>query len=500
MAVLLLTFLLAAGAAGESAVLATFDGGVVTAADLALEETFLTQDERTFRKVRGFSEQTNRKHWIERVALRRIARRLAEREGLLAEPAKAELARGVARDFLLGRWRQTCYGFGLELPSEQTLAAEIAPTLVPLPPRLKLSHLFRRASTPEEVAAATAELAAWRREIKTLDDFHRLARELSHSSSAVKGGNLGWVRQGWLQPQAEAVLYGLAAGTLSEPLALPGGVHLFWVEDKRPAEPPPLQRIVEKRQRELTAAAQAACQARRLAEAAARADLGLTAETAETERLYRLALALDVPSADEKQRLADLEDNVWLDQVVSRRVDGLLGAPTEAELRARLEASPQSFERPRHLAIRRLSVPLPPGREPLAFYDALAALVEQADARPEAWSELVAWAGAGATGEAIPLAPVIDVAAFLGPAIFDRIHRLPKGAVAGPFQAPAGLVVVRIDDEQAAAPLRFAEAREALVAAWTRERRRALRGVVATELLSQAHFEILASERPAAEP
>ena len=462
--------------------LATFDGGVVTVADLVREETFLSRDERTFREVQGFSAEASRQDWIERIALRQIGRRLAEAQGFTADGAKVELARSVARDFLLGRWASNCYGFGFELPADEALAEEIAPTLPPLPPRLKLTHLFRRATTPEQVAAAVAELERLAEEVHSLDEFRRLARERSDSGSAAKAGELGWVRKGWLQGQAEALLDQWPVGKLTAPMPLKGGVHLFWIEDRKPEEPQPLHLFVKKRRRELTEAALADCRRRRLAQAP---NLEREPQPSESERLFRLALTLGVPSADETARMADLEDNVWLDQVVAARVDERLGTPTEEELEARFRAG--TYLHPRQLAVTRLTAPLPKGSDPLLFFEALRLAVERG-ADGGAWTAVVAAAGPGAWLDELPLTPAIDVAAFLEPAVFDRITRLAKGAVAGPFQTESGLVVVKMDDERPDAPLSFAEARERLFAEWTRERRRRLRGVVAGELLALSHF------------
>ena len=69
-------------------------------------------------------------------------------------------------------------------------------------------------------------------------DFSKLAREISLDSvSKEKGGDLGFVSRGMLQPDIEKVVFGLKIAEVSEPVKGPLGYHLFKVEEARPAMP-----------------------------------------------------------------------------------------------------------------------------------------------------------------------------------------------------------------------------------------------------------------------
>jgi len=65
-------------------------------------------------------------------------------------------------------------------------------------------------------------------------DFGKLAREMS-SDSALKerGGDLGFVSRGMLQPDIEKVVFSLKPGEVSEVVKSPLGYHIFKVEEKR---------------------------------------------------------------------------------------------------------------------------------------------------------------------------------------------------------------------------------------------------------------------------
>lgn len=70
--------------------------------------------------------------------------------------------------------------------------------------------------------------------------FPALARQFSQSPSAAKGGLLGWVRQGELDPALEQALMGMAEGAISEPIRTAAGYHVLRLQDRRrTAQPDP---------------------------------------------------------------------------------------------------------------------------------------------------------------------------------------------------------------------------------------------------------------------
>ena len=66
--------------------------------------------------------------------------------------------------------------------------------------------------------------------------FPLLARQFSSAPSAAKGGDVGYVREGELRPELDAVLSTLSPGDISEPITVPGGVYVIALLEKRVEE------------------------------------------------------------------------------------------------------------------------------------------------------------------------------------------------------------------------------------------------------------------------
>ncbi len=63
--------------------------------------------------------------------------------------------------------------------------------------------------------------------------FQVLARQFSSSASAAKGGDIGWVHAGELRPELDEALAQMQKGKISKPIAVPGGVYVIALVDKR---------------------------------------------------------------------------------------------------------------------------------------------------------------------------------------------------------------------------------------------------------------------------
>jgi len=93
---------------------------------------------------------------------------------------------------------------------------------------------------PEEVRAAQllvhteAAAIAARRRIAGGATFATVARELSLSPDAERGGDLGYFARGQMPPEFDEVVFSLPPGQLSDVVASPYGFHLFLVTDRRP--------------------------------------------------------------------------------------------------------------------------------------------------------------------------------------------------------------------------------------------------------------------------
>ena len=70
-------------------------------------------------------------------------------------------------------------------------------------------------------------------QLKSGASFAAYARQYSEASTAAVGGDLGWVRPEQLPAALGAVLRQMTPGTISNPIAVPGGVSIIAVQDTR---------------------------------------------------------------------------------------------------------------------------------------------------------------------------------------------------------------------------------------------------------------------------
>jgi peptidyl-prolyl cis-trans isomerase SurA len=70
-------------------------------------------------------------------------------------------------------------------------------------------------------------------QLKSGASFAGYARQYSEASTAAVGGDLGWVRPEQLPAPLAAQLRQMTAGTVSEPIPVPGGVSIIAVQDTR---------------------------------------------------------------------------------------------------------------------------------------------------------------------------------------------------------------------------------------------------------------------------
>ena len=78
---------------------------------------------------------------------------------------------------------------------------------------------------------------------KTNKDFAALAKQVSESLTASKGGDLGWIQKGTLVEPIESALFALKKGDLSGVLRGKDGFYLFKIEDIVEEKPKPLEEV-----------------------------------------------------------------------------------------------------------------------------------------------------------------------------------------------------------------------------------------------------------------
>jgi peptidyl-prolyl cis-trans isomerase SurA len=88
-------------------------------------------------------------------------------------------------------------------------------------------------ATTENRAAVLQNAQAIMQQLQQGGSFVAYARQYSEASTAVVGGDLGWVRLGQLPPQLAAALRTMNTGQLQGPIEIPGGFSIIYLINKR---------------------------------------------------------------------------------------------------------------------------------------------------------------------------------------------------------------------------------------------------------------------------
>ncbi|MBZ0114289.1 MAG: peptidylprolyl isomerase [Thermoanaerobaculia bacterium] len=493
--------------------------GPITATEVLREHRYLERDEQRWRKEEGHEGLAAWREWSQRVALRKVARSRPETTALLESPTLRELMRRGGRDWWLARWAEQCYGLPLRKSSDEEIEKLLAGEERNIPDRLRLSHVFLRAESPQEIADAIDQLQEWGREVEDLEDFSHLAREHSDSLSAPKGGSLGWLRKGWLPADAEEVLYEVPEGMVSPPLALRGGVHLFFVEAKDRARREITPAQVHRARGRSFVEQRAACRERRISESSLVPKVGAgvwpdlevgdwsisgvvlkelygqrvessserVSEWIDAETLYQLALSSGALSSDERARLADLEDNVLLGALVDSSMPSSFPDPSESELEGLFSERSSNYRTTRSLRLEVLRAQVPEGTDPIEFLDCLTSASYGLGEGTMTWVE----AGKSCPGtayESWPLLPMLAVASQSSPSVLSQVKDLAEGEVSAPIQSGEDFFVVGMVESVPDRAMTFEESRSRLRREFLRARRQEFRSQFVIGLLSSVEF------------
>lgn len=504
----------------DDIVLAVFEGGVVRRSDVEREIRFLPKDERRFRQAQGRPQAEQWRDWTRRVALRQVAMQRMGAEPWGADPWLREKARQAARDWGLQRWRARCYGLPYEDPGDEELLAKLPPEGKESPARLRLSHIFLAADGNDAVQEAEERLRSWRREISDLSSFRRLAKERSESQSALKDGKLGYLRKGWLPKAAEEVLYALPEGSISEPIVLRGGVHLFFVEKNEPAKIMPRDRELRRLRAQIRHESLQACRGRRLAQdpvpetatdllgAAIRVgswslsrDLveriyGRPNETLEAvarrlwerETLYQQALATEQFDASERRRLDDLQANNYFGALVKTERAQYVQEPTAEDVEAAYRSRPDAFKSPLRMSLWVATSQVSDGEDPLAFlrrYETLAAQLADGSQR---WPDLAAAPPPGVAIEHFDDIAVMDLGGKTSPFLMSHVAPLDAGNTTGVLQDGEHFYIVHILERRSPTRRPLADVEEQIRRRLMKERHRQASAQAMTALLEASQF------------
>jgi len=95
-----------------------------------------------------------------------------------------------------------------------------------------ISEIIIKPVSAEKLESAIKEL---KDKINTRG-FDKVAIDLSISSTAINGGDLGWIDENIISKEFKSKIVNTSVGNISEPIILPNGVLIFKVRDKRKIE------------------------------------------------------------------------------------------------------------------------------------------------------------------------------------------------------------------------------------------------------------------------
>lgn len=188
-------------------------------------------------------EAKEKKITVEAAQVDRQIAEIARQNGTSADTLRAQLAAsGIGVQTLRAQiesdiaWRRLVNGrFGsrIRISDGKVTDALARVTANSSKPQALVSEIMLAAETDEELTQADSIAARLLEEIRGGAPFSGVARQFSAASSAASGGDLGWLSQGELRPELQAVVDQLQPGQVSVPVRAPGGVYIVAVREKR---------------------------------------------------------------------------------------------------------------------------------------------------------------------------------------------------------------------------------------------------------------------------
>ena len=105
-------------------------------------------------------------------------------------------------------------------------------------PQFLISEIFLEDETAAAAPQTLAGAVTLVQQIRSGAPFQLVAQQFSFAPSASTGGDMGWITLGELKPEVAAKVETMSAGTVSDPIVVPGGVMIVAVREKREPSPP----------------------------------------------------------------------------------------------------------------------------------------------------------------------------------------------------------------------------------------------------------------------
>ena len=166
-----------------------------------------------------------------------------QRNGLPAGGLRAKLeAQGVSFATLINQTRISL-GWTRVLRQELSVRGYVSPAEIAEQealfkrqtgqPQYHVAEIFVPAEDPSRVNDARKFADVVIQQIRAGAPFGIVAAEFSQSETALKGGDLGWVRPDQLDPQIASMIPQMPRGAVSNPVRVAGGFDVVTLDDKR---------------------------------------------------------------------------------------------------------------------------------------------------------------------------------------------------------------------------------------------------------------------------
>lgn len=168
---------------------------------------------------------------------------MAEQNGMTVEQIAATLAqdninidtlrRQIAAEIVWGNIVQGRFGPQISVTDEEIDAVYQRTVANASKPQYHVQEIFIRVDSPEQERDIYQGLMGILQQIQQGANFQAVAQQISHSPSAVRGGDIGWVQDGQLPPELNLVLRNMQPGEVSQPIRTISGFYMLKLMDRR---------------------------------------------------------------------------------------------------------------------------------------------------------------------------------------------------------------------------------------------------------------------------
>lgn len=131
------------------------------------------------------------------------------------------------------RWIRGRYGSRLRVGDDQIAATQARMSAAAAKPQYQIGEVMIEAARVGGMPQALEGAKQLVTQLQQGAPFPSVARQFSSLPSAANGGDAGWISQGDMPAEVEAVLEQMRPGQLSQPIPVRDGVYILYLRDKR---------------------------------------------------------------------------------------------------------------------------------------------------------------------------------------------------------------------------------------------------------------------------